>query len=38
MLTQGWSSYNWKTILSNQERTFIYPFERGIDIVANVRK
>ncbi|WP_299113939.1 hypothetical protein [uncultured Winogradskyella sp.] len=38
MLTQGWSSYNWKTILNNQERTFLYPFERGIDIVANVNK
>ena len=36
MLTQGWSSYNWDTIFSQNDREYIYPFERGIDIVANV--
>lgn len=38
MLTQGWSSYNWNTILADNEKEYKYPFERGIDIVANVNK
>lgn len=36
MLTQGWSSYDWDAIFSKNEREYIFPFERGIDIVANV--
>lgn len=36
MLTQGWSSYNWHSIFTNSEKKFIYPFERGINVVANV--
>ncbi|SHG74276.1 hypothetical protein [Winogradskyella jejuensis] len=36
MLTQGWSSYCWNTIFDKNEREYIYPFERGIDIVANI--
>ncbi|RNC88332.1 MAG: hypothetical protein ED556_03870 [Winogradskyella sp.] len=36
MLTQGWSSYNWSTIFADNEIAYIYPFERGIDIVANI--
>lgn len=36
MLTQGWSSYDWNTIFSENESEFKYPFERGIDVVANV--
>ncbi|MDT0557980.1 hypothetical protein RM697_04945 [Ichthyenterobacterium sp. W332] len=35
MLTQGWSSYNWDEIF-NYNEVFAYPFERGIDVVANV--
>lgn len=36
MLTQGWSSYSWNDIFDNSDRSYIYPFEKGIDIVANV--
>ncbi len=35
MMSQGWSSYNWDTVF-NFDDTFIYAFERGIDVVANV--
>ena len=35
MMSQGWSSYNWDEIF-NYDDTFSYPFERGIDMVANV--
>ncbi|WP_299128537.1 hypothetical protein [uncultured Winogradskyella sp.] len=35
LLTQGWSSYDWNTILT-QNNVFIHPFERGIDVVANI--
>ncbi len=35
MMSQGWSSYDWDTVF-NYNDTFIYPFERGIDVVANV--
>ena len=35
MMTQGWSSYNWNSIFSYNNK-YIYPFERGIDIVANI--
>ncbi|MFP4844725.1 hypothetical protein [Winogradskyella sp. PE311] len=35
LLTQGWSSYNWNTIF-NYNAVFMYPFERGIDMVANI--
>ena len=35
LLTQGWSSYDWNTVF-NYNDVFIYPFERGIDVVANV--
>ena len=35
MMSQGWSSYNWDNIF-NYNDTFMYPFERGIDVVANV--
>ncbi|MFP4844726.1 hypothetical protein [Winogradskyella sp. PE311] len=37
MLTQGWSSYDWTKIFNYNDK-FIYPFERGIDIVANINK
>jgi hypothetical protein len=35
MMTQGWSSYDWNAIF-NYDDKYIYPFERGIDIVANI--
>lgn len=35
MVTQGWSSYDWNDIF-NYEDVFSFPFERGIDVVANV--
>ena len=35
MLTQGWSSYDWNKIF-NYNQVAIYPFERGIDVVANI--
>ena len=36
MLTQGWSSYNWSKVFTSEDNTYIYPFEQGIDIVANI--
>lgn len=36
MLTQGWSSYNWNSIFTSKDRKYVYPFERGIDVVANI--
>ena len=36
LLTQGWSSYDWNTIFRTSEINYLYPFERGIDIVANI--
>jgi hypothetical protein len=38
MLTQGWSSYDWDAIFNKNERKYIFPFERGIDVVANINK
>jgi len=35
LMTQGWSSYNWNSIFNYSDK-YIYPFERGIDIVANI--
>jgi hypothetical protein len=35
LLTQGWSSYDWNAIF-NYNTVFIYPFERGIDIVSTI--
>jgi hypothetical protein len=35
LLTQGWSSYDWSAIF-NYNTVFIYPFERGIDIVSTI--
>ncbi|WP_111682469.1 hypothetical protein [Winogradskyella tangerina] len=35
LLTQGWSSYNWNDVFNYNDQ-FIYPFERGIDIVGNI--
>jgi len=35
LLTQGWSSYSWNDIF-NYNDTYIYPFERGINIVGNI--
>lgn len=34
LLTQGWSSYNWKDIFTKP--FYKYAFEKGIDVVANV--
>ncbi|SHG74233.1 hypothetical protein [Winogradskyella jejuensis] len=36
MLTQGWSSYDWKEIFTFKDDKLIYPFEQGIDITANI--
>ncbi|MFK7832954.1 MAG: hypothetical protein AB8B52_06740 [Winogradskyella sp.] len=36
MLTQGWSSYNWQNIFKEKDKAITYPFEQGIDIVANI--
>ena len=36
LLTQGWSSYDWKDIFSKP--TVKYSFEQGIDIVANLNE
>ncbi|NRD19010.1 hypothetical protein HNV08_03040 [Winogradskyella eckloniae] len=35
LLTQGWSSYDWRTIF-NYEGTTIYPFEQGITLNVNI--
>ena len=35
LLTQGWSSYSWHDVFNYNDQ-FIYPFERGIDIVGNI--
>lgn len=35
LLTQGWSSYDWNVIF-NYNDVFVYPFERGIDIVSSI--
>lgn len=35
LITQGWSSYDWSNIFSFND-VFIYPFERGIDVVATI--
>ncbi|NOQ92727.1 MAG: hypothetical protein GQ552_08430 [Flavobacteriaceae bacterium] len=35
LLTQGWSSYNWKNIFNNLPNSY-FAFENGIGVVANI--
>jgi hypothetical protein len=36
MLTQGWSSYDWQSIFTIKDKVLLYPFEQGINIIANL--
>ncbi len=35
LLTQGWSSYNWKNIFNNPPNSY-FAFENGIGVIANI--
>lgn len=37
LITQGWSSYDWKDIFSKSKEEYKYKFEQGINVVANIQ-
>jgi hypothetical protein len=35
LITQGWSSFNWRDIFKSEDM-YLYPFEQGINVTANI--